>query len=165
MGISKWIKPVVILISIIALLVAIWAGWIRLGWPFPYAQPTLPFAHGPLMISAFLGTLISLERAVAINKPWMYLAPLLSGLAAFCPNIRYRIRSYCPVLVLPKQYYISLDIHPDYPPTLSNPHNRYGSWFTGMDDWKFTMVEFLALPQISALVGSIPGANNCGRAA
>lgn len=82
MEILKGIKPVFILISIAALLVAIWAGWIRLGWPFPYAQPTLPLVHGPLMISAFLGTLISLERAVAINKLWMYLAPLLSGLAA-----------------------------------------------------------------------------------
>ncbi len=82
MDVSKGIKPVFILISIIALVVAIWAGWIRIGWSFPYAQPTLPFTHGPLMISAFLGTLISLERAVAINKRWNYLAPLFSGLAA-----------------------------------------------------------------------------------
>lgn len=79
---SKGIKPIFILISIIALLVALWAGWIRLGWPFPFTPATFPFAHGPLMISAFLGTLISLERAVAINKRWMYLAPLLSGIGA-----------------------------------------------------------------------------------
>jgi hypothetical protein len=32
------------------------------------------------MISAFLGTLIALERAVAIKRPWAWGAPLLSGL-------------------------------------------------------------------------------------
>jgi hypothetical protein len=32
------------------------------------------------MVSAFLGTLISLERAVALKTRWMYLAPLFSGL-------------------------------------------------------------------------------------
>jgi hypothetical protein len=32
------------------------------------------------MISGFLGTLISLERAVALQRRWPYLAPLLSGL-------------------------------------------------------------------------------------
>ena len=32
------------------------------------------------MISGFLGTLITLERAVAIKQKWMYLPPLLAGL-------------------------------------------------------------------------------------
>lgn len=32
------------------------------------------------MISGFLGTLITLERAVALKQKWMYSAPLLSGL-------------------------------------------------------------------------------------
>jgi len=32
------------------------------------------------MVAGFLGTLIALERAVALKKPWMYLAPLLSGM-------------------------------------------------------------------------------------
>jgi hypothetical protein len=36
-------------------------------------------SHGPLMVSAFFGTLIALERAVAINKRWAYLGPLCSG--------------------------------------------------------------------------------------
>ncbi len=67
-----------------ALLAAMWAGLVRLGWPLPALRPTLPIAHGPLMISGFLGALISLERAVALNalfkSRWPYLAPLLSGL-------------------------------------------------------------------------------------
>ena len=36
--------------------------------------------HGPLMVSAFFGTLISLERAAALGRLWAYGAPLASGL-------------------------------------------------------------------------------------
>jgi hypothetical protein len=39
-------------------------------------------AHGPLMVSGFLGTVISLERAVALGRRWAYGAPLLSGMGA-----------------------------------------------------------------------------------
>lgn len=38
--------------------------------------------HGPLMALGFLGTLIALERAVALRRRWAYLAPALSGLGA-----------------------------------------------------------------------------------
>jgi hypothetical protein len=37
--------------------------------------------HGPLMVSAFFGTVISLERAVALGRPWAYAAPLCAGLS------------------------------------------------------------------------------------
>jgi hypothetical protein len=67
-------------LAILALLFALWAGLMRLGWQLPALTPTLTLAHGPLMISGFLGTLITLERAVAIQKKWMYLPPLLAGL-------------------------------------------------------------------------------------
>ena len=33
------------------------------------------------MVSAFLGTLIALERAVALQQRWMYIGPVLTGLA------------------------------------------------------------------------------------
>ena len=36
--------------------------------------------HGPLMVSAFFGTVISLERAVALGRAWAYAAPLAAGL-------------------------------------------------------------------------------------
>jgi hypothetical protein len=36
--------------------------------------------HGPLMVSAFFGTVISLERAAALDRPWAYAAPLCAGL-------------------------------------------------------------------------------------
>jgi len=67
-------------LSILALFGGMWAGLERIGWPLPSLEPTLPVAHGPLMVSGFLGTLISLERAVAIQESWAYAAPLFSGL-------------------------------------------------------------------------------------
>jgi hypothetical protein len=37
--------------------------------------------HGPLMVSAFFGTVISLERAVALGRRWGYAAPLAAGMS------------------------------------------------------------------------------------
>lgn len=71
-----------ILLAILSLLAAIWAGWIRIGWPWPPGQPRLIALHGVLMVSGFLGTLISLERAVALRRGWMLAAPTLSGLSS-----------------------------------------------------------------------------------
>lgn len=68
-----------LLLAIVALLFAIWAGLLRVGWAWPALQPDLAAAHGPLMISAFLGTVIGLERAVALGKKPAYLVPLLSA--------------------------------------------------------------------------------------
>ncbi len=65
--------------SLLALLAALWAGLLRLGWSLP-TFPNLAMAHGPLMVSGFLGTLIPLERAVAIRKKWMFAAPALTAL-------------------------------------------------------------------------------------
>ena len=67
-------------LAILGLLAALWAGLIRLGWQLPALTPSLAMLHGPVMISGFLGTLITLERAVAMKQKWMYLPPLLSGL-------------------------------------------------------------------------------------
>jgi len=68
-------------LAILALLSAIWAGWVRLGWYWPVPEAGFTLIHGPLMVSAFLGTLISIERAVALGQRWMYVGPLLTGLA------------------------------------------------------------------------------------
>jgi hypothetical protein len=67
-------------LAILGLFSALWAGLMRLGWQLPALTPFLALSHGPLMISGFLGTLITLERAVAMQKKWMYIPPLLSGL-------------------------------------------------------------------------------------
>lgn len=68
--------------GMMALLTGIWAGLARLGWDVPLPRSGFSALHGPLMVSGFLGTLISLERAVALGQPWAYAAPLLTGLGA-----------------------------------------------------------------------------------
>lgn len=68
-----------IALAILALLFALWAGLLRLGWQLP-TLPNLALVHGPLMISGFLGVLIPLERAVAIRQKWMFVVPIMSGL-------------------------------------------------------------------------------------
>lgn len=81
MNSARPIRPFpLIALGMLALLSAMWAGLIRLGWGWPAWQPALPMAHGPLMICGFLGTVIGVERAVALNRPWTYLGPALTGL-------------------------------------------------------------------------------------
>lgn len=75
------------ILAALALLAGLWAGLVRLGWQLPPVLLRLPVQHGPLMVSGFLGTLISLERAVALSQNQggrrsYYLAPLLAGLGA-----------------------------------------------------------------------------------
>lgn len=69
-----------LLLSILALVMGLWAGLLRLGWAIPALPSVLPMQHGPLMVSGFLGTMIALERVIALRQRWMYAAPLLSGL-------------------------------------------------------------------------------------
>lgn len=63
----------------LSLMAGLLAGEARLGWPVPDRAVDLALLHGPLMICAFLGTVIGLERAVALGRRWGYAAPLLSG--------------------------------------------------------------------------------------
>ncbi|KAA3608851.1 MAG: hypothetical protein D8M58_19135 [Calditrichaeota bacterium] len=66
--------------GILGLLSALIGGLMRAGWQFPIVSIDLSLLHGPIMIGGFLGTVISLERAVALNKRWAYLAPLCTAL-------------------------------------------------------------------------------------
>ena len=68
--------------GMLALLAALWGGLLRLGWQLPVPPTPLAAFHGPLMVAGFLGTVIGMERAVALGGGWAYLAPLASGLGA-----------------------------------------------------------------------------------
>ncbi len=68
------------LIGIFLLLSGIYLGLIRAGYKFPGIS--ISFNHSVIMIFGFLGTLISLERAVAIKKGWIYLSPVLFSLGS-----------------------------------------------------------------------------------
>ena len=60
--------------------VGLWTGLVRLGVPLSRDMPALAELHSALMICGFLGTLISLERAVAIGRWWAYAAPLFAAI-------------------------------------------------------------------------------------
>jgi hypothetical protein len=66
----------------ISLLLGLAGALVRLGFGFPAATPNLVAFHGPLMVCGFLGTLISLERAVGIGRSWAISAPLATGVGA-----------------------------------------------------------------------------------
>lgn len=65
----------------LSLLAALWAGLGRSGWNLPQPASNLPISHGPLMVVGFLGTLIGVERAVALKRFWPYGAPLFAAAA------------------------------------------------------------------------------------
>jgi hypothetical protein len=69
-------------LGIASLAAGVWAGLIRFGWNLPAGHLALAELHGPLMVFGFLGTVISLERAVALRRAWGYLAPAGSLLGA-----------------------------------------------------------------------------------
>ncbi len=69
-----------LIFGFLGLLAGVLAGLARLGWPVPPIAATNVSLHGPLMICAFFGVVISLERAVAIGRGVAYLGPLVCGL-------------------------------------------------------------------------------------
>ena len=91
-----------LILAFSALLAGLWAGLLRLGLALPSLGVIPAGAHGPLMVAGFLGTLIALERAVALRQGRQllpgtrsedasarrpdsrlyFLVPLLSGLGA-----------------------------------------------------------------------------------
>lgn len=71
-----------LMLGVAALVSGVLAGLARLGWNVPRPMAELALLHGPLMVSGFLGTVIGLERAVAIGRRWAYGGPLLTGLGA-----------------------------------------------------------------------------------
>ena len=63
----------------LALLVGLDAGLLLAELPAPISADRLPEIHGMVMVLGFLGTLIALERAIALRRAWAYLAPALLG--------------------------------------------------------------------------------------
>ncbi len=71
-------RILLLMFGALALFVGLCGGLWRLGWVLPHGG-SLAQLHGPLMISGLFGTLISLERAVALSRPWAYLGPLAAA--------------------------------------------------------------------------------------
>jgi hypothetical protein len=69
-----------LILGMICLLTAVLGGLARLAIDVPNFAQYQAGGHGALMIAGFFGTVISLERAVALHRFWPYLAPLCAGL-------------------------------------------------------------------------------------
>jgi hypothetical protein len=68
-----------LLLGMLSLLAGLAGGLVRVGWPLPSVPPQVAELHGALMLAGFLGTLISLEKAVALQRGFGYGAPVLCG--------------------------------------------------------------------------------------
>lgn len=73
-----WHRVPLLALAAASLLTGLAGALARLGLSTP-SPVGAAAGHGVLMTLGFLGTLIALERAVALRLAWGYLAPLLSG--------------------------------------------------------------------------------------
>lgn len=75
----KGVRLLPLVLGAISLGAGLWTSLGRLGLP---VEGVASINHGPLMVGGFTGTVIAFERAVALGRPWGYLAPALSALGA-----------------------------------------------------------------------------------
>lgn len=68
-----------LLLALLALVTGVFAGLARLGLPVPAFGAAQAASHAALMVCGFFGTVISLERAVALGRAWAYLASAAAG--------------------------------------------------------------------------------------
>jgi hypothetical protein len=88
-------RPFFVVLVALCLLAAIAGGLARLGTVAPVMANAewlgqAAVAHAALMICSFLGTVIALERAVAIKRLAAFLAPLASAVAGLCLLLGHR---------------------------------------------------------------------------
>lgn len=71
-----------LLLAGLSMLAGLDAALILLGVPAPVTTDRLPEVHGMVMVFGFVGTLVCLERAIALARPLGYLAPALLGVGS-----------------------------------------------------------------------------------
>jgi hypothetical protein len=108
-------------LALAALAAGVWGGLARFGWSLPGGKADLAELHGPLMVFGFLGTVVSLERAVALARPWGYLAPAgtLAGAGLLLAGVRQGIGELVLLLagfVLASLFVVVVRAHPTPPP-------------------------------------------------
>lgn len=79
---ARWLRAALLAPGAIALLAGMNAGLERLGAASPVSNGRVASAHGALMVLGFVGTVIALERAVALGRWSGFAAPLLLGAGA-----------------------------------------------------------------------------------
>lgn len=83
-SLPKSLRLALIAPAVIGLICGLWSGFGRMGFPVPTSVAGLITQHGALMIGGFFGTLIGMERSVALGLRWPFFGPLLSGAATLC---------------------------------------------------------------------------------
>ncbi|HJV61854.1 MAG TPA: hypothetical protein VJ743_12975 [Albitalea sp.] len=79
--------PTLVALVATSLLCGMAGGLLRAGVVLPHAATLVQhaaIAHAALMISGFLGTVISIERAVAVKLKWAFGAPFAASLGGVC---------------------------------------------------------------------------------
>lgn len=66
-----------VMLAIVSLLAGLWTGLTRLGWDMTHLNATAH--HGAIMVGGFLGTLISLEKAIPLQKKTFLVVPVISA--------------------------------------------------------------------------------------
>ncbi len=144
------LRVVLLLSGMACLVTGLWGGLLRVpvgGVPLPVEHANWVTFHGPLMVGGFLGTLISLERAVGLRRWWTFLAPALaggSGLAVAAgvlgPGPRWTLTAGSVVFVLVTLRILKIQ------PALSNRVMGLGAgcWLVGNVLWALD----LAVPQV-----------------
>ncbi len=107
-------------LGIVSMVCGVWAGLLLFGWSLPTGRANLIELHGPLMVFGFLGTVISLERAVALRRGWGYVAPAgtIAGAALLLAGVRQGIGELVLLVagcVLVALFVVILRAHPTAP--------------------------------------------------
>lgn len=77
------LRVVLLGLGALAMLTGLYGGLWRSGWALPHGV-RLAELHGPLLVCGLFGTVISLERAVALGRDAAYAAPVLAALGSLC---------------------------------------------------------------------------------
>ena len=133
----------------ISLLTGLWAGLARLGWRLPLPNEQFVMMHGSLMVVGFLGTLIGLERAVALKRWWVYAIPVLSALSALSgliggpSQITASLAAVASLLMVA----VFITLYRQYPSEHFIIMALSGlAWFAGNTLWFFAAAVFVFVP-------------------
>lgn len=77
---ARWFRALLLIPGGMALLLGLNAGLQRLDISAPISSGRIAGAHGTLLVLGFVGTVIALERAVALGRGWAFVSPALLGL-------------------------------------------------------------------------------------
>lgn len=90
-GALRWWIVVPALLAISSLVAAVWGGLSRMGLSSPSAPGVFVLGHGPLVANGFFGTVVSLERAAALETAPYAAVPLAAGIGSWVALIGYPV--------------------------------------------------------------------------